>query len=199
MTERPGSRPGLTPSQTVGPFFHYGLTPGETYATPTTIGSSVAPEGTAGTRIAVSGRVFDGAGDPVPDAMIEWWQADSVGRYAHPADGRAGGSNTFAGIGRAATDAQGVWRIETVKPGRVAGPGGALQAPHAVIIVFARGMLTHLFTRIYFADEASNQDDAILALAPADRRHTLIAAKTDDGYRFDIRLQGEGETVFFDW
>lgn len=187
-------RRGITPSQTVGPFFHYGLTPGTKYAVPVTADGMVAGDGAAGDRITVSGRVLDGEGAPVPDAMIEIWQADGAGRFA-ASQSRANAA--FRGFGRSDTDADGWYRFSTVKPGRVQEPGGGLQAPHILVAVFARGMLIHLFTRIYFADEASNDTDAILALVPADRRATLIAAKVEGGYRLDIRLQGEGETVFF--
>lgn len=190
---------GLTPSQTVGPFFHYGLTPwAGDYAVPVSVGGQMAREGATGTRIVLTGRVFDGAGEPVPDAMIEVWQADASGRYAHPLSGGAA-SNAFSGYGRSDTKADGTYRFETVKPGAVPGPNGAPQAPHVMICVFGRGMLTHLFTRAYFADEPANAADAILALVPQARRGTIIAKSEPGGiYRLDIRLQGDGETVFFD-
>jgi protocatechuate 3,4-dioxygenase alpha subunit len=190
---------GISPSQTVGPFFHYGLTPGEAYPhVPVSADGLVAARGTPGERIVVTGRVFDGEGQPVPDAMIEIWQADADGRYAHPNDKRPRASNTFMGFGRSDTKADGTFRFETIKPGRVPGPGGRDQAPHLVVAVFGRGMLKQLYTRFYFADEAANADDAILALVPADRRQTLIATREGQSYRLDIRLQGEDETVFFD-
>jgi protocatechuate 3,4-dioxygenase alpha subunit len=190
---------GISPSQTVGPFFHYGLTPGEAYShVPVSADGHVAARGTPGEHITVTGRVFDGEGQPVPDAMIEIWQADSEGRYAHPNDNRPRASNTFMGFGRSDTKADGTYRFETIKPGRVPGPGGKDQAPHLVVAVFGRGMLKHLYTRLYFDGEAANAEDAILALVPADRRSTLIAKREGSTYRLDIRLQGEGETVFFD-
>lgn len=195
-----GERPeGITPSQTVGPFFHYGLTPGEAYShVPVSADGHVAAPGTPGEKIVLTGRVIDGAGEPVPDAMIEIWQADADGRYAHPRDGRARSSNSFLGFGRSDTTADGTYRFVTVKPGRAPGPGGAEQAPHILVAVFGRGMLKQLFTRIYFEDEPSNADDAVLALVPADRRSTLIARRDGHSFILDIRLQGEGETVFFD-
>jgi protocatechuate 3,4-dioxygenase, alpha subunit len=184
---------GISPSQTVGPFFHFGLTPTASgYAPPTTIDAVVAAPGAAGTPITLGGRVFDGDGAPVSDAMIELWQADATGRYG------AGASNGFRGFGRSPTGGDGAYRFETTKPGRVAGPGGALQAPHVALIVFARGLLTHLFTRVYFADEAANATDPILALVPPERRGTLMARLAEPGvYVFDIHLQGPNETVFF--
>jgi protocatechuate 3,4-dioxygenase alpha subunit len=145
--------------------------------------------------------VLDGDGQVVPDAMLEIWQADAAGRYAHPADGRASPNSAFKGFGRCGTDKDGAFSFETVKPGAVPGPGGKMQAPHVAIVLFSRGMLTHVFTRIYFADEAANAADPILALVPEDRRATLIARREDGAhptYRLDIRLQGDGETVFFD-
>ena len=195
-TERPD---GISPSQTVGPFFHYGLTPGEAYShVPVTVDGLVAAAGTPGERITVTGHVFDGEGQPVPDAMIEIWQADSEGRYAHSNDGRPRASNSFMGFGRSDTRADGTWRFETIKPGRVPGPNGVEQAPHLLVAVFGRGMLKQIFTRIYFDGEAANDGDPILALVPADRRGTLIARREGATYRLDIRLQGEDETVFFD-
>lgn len=190
---------GISPSQTVGPFFHYGLTPGAAYPNvPVSADGLVAAKGTPGEHIVVTGRVLDGEGQPVPDAMIEIWQADSDGRYAHPNDTRPRASNTFMGFGRSDTGADGTFRFETIKPGRVPGPGGRDQAPHLVVAVFGRGMLKQLHTRFYFDDEGANAEDAILALVPADRRQTLIAARDGHIYRLDIRLQGENETVFFD-
>lgn len=199
-TATDAARPdGISPSQTVGPFFHYGLTPGEAYPNvPASADGRVAGDGTAGEHIVVTGRVFDGAREPVPDAMIEIWQADSEGRYAHPNDGRPRASNSFMGFGRSDTKADGTYRFETIKPGRVPGPGGRDQAPHLVVAVFGRGMLKQLYTRCYFDGEASNADDAILGLVPPDRRHTLIARREGSTYRLDIRLQGDDETVFFD-
>jgi protocatechuate 3,4-dioxygenase alpha subunit len=190
-----------TPSQTVGPFFAYGLTP-QQYGYPmASIASGALAEGEVdGERIRIEGRVFDGAGQPVSDAMIEIWQADAQGRYAHPADPR--GSNTgFKGFGRVGTgtDPQSRFVFDTVKPGRV----DLQQAPHVNVIVFMRGMLLHAYTRLYFSDEtAANAQDPVLLSVPPERRATLIAHReTGQGtpvYRFDIHMQGDNETVFFD-
>ena len=183
-----------TGSQTVGPFYRIGMEAG--YQT------TVAGPDVPGERVSIRGRVFDGDGVPVPDAVIETWQADAAGRYAHPEDGQptvlAGG---FVGWGRAPTDDEGRFCLETIKPGRVAGPGDALQAPHLVVLVFMRGLLRHLVTRMYFPGEASNAEDAILALVPAERRATLIACPDESAPNalvWDIHLQGAEETVFFD-
>lgn len=184
---------GLTPSQTVGPFFHYGLTPGAAYAHVPVSAHPHLVEPEASGRIVVTGQVFDGAGAPVPDAMIEIWQADAEGRYAPSRT-----SNSFRGFGRSDTGADGTYRFETVKPGQVAGPGGQRQAPHILIAVFGRGMLKQLHTRLYFAGDPANATDPILALVPEDRRATLLARPDGDTWRLDIRLQGEDETVFFD-
>lgn len=190
-----------TPSQTVGPYFAYGLTP-EQYGYPlaSIAGPTLTDAETEGQRIRIEGRVLDGEGAPVDDAMIEIWQADARGRYAHPADERSSNAG-FSGFGRVGTgtDPELRYVFETIKPGPV-GPG---QAPHASLIVFARGLLSHAYTRVYFADEAeANAADPVLASVPAARRDTLIAAREErDGqvvYRFDIVLQGERETVFFD-
>jgi protocatechuate 3,4-dioxygenase alpha subunit len=190
-----------TPSQTVGPYFAYGLTP-EQYGYPfrAVAGAVLTDDDTSGERIRIVGRVLDGDGGPVPDAMIEIWQADAEGRYAHPADQR--GSNVrFKGFGRCGTgtDPEHRFVFDTIKPG--ASEDG--RAPHINVIVFMRGLLSHVFTRIYFADEAeANASDPVLASVEAARRHTLIAARetTPAGtfYRFDIRMQGPDETVFFD-
>ena len=193
-----------TPSQTVGPYFAIGLTP-EFFAQRPIATSVVLGPGTPGQPIRIVGRVLDGAGAPVEDAMIEIWQADAEGRYAHPADRRPGARRdpSFRGFGRAGTTPDGEFFFETVKPGPVPGPGNSQQAPHLNMIVFARGMLTHAFTRAYFEDEAeANKNDPILELVDAERRGTLIARREDArggaAYRFDIHLQGKTETVFFD-
>ena len=191
--------PGQTPSQTVGPFFAYGLTP-ELYGRSRIADGRIAGPEVPGEHILVTGRVLDGEGQPVPDAMLELWQADSRGRFAHPA---AGGEADFYGFGRVGTDDEGRYRFETVKPGPVPAPDGRRQAPHLALIVTARGLLGHLFTRIYFADEEeANAADPVLARVPEARRRTLLAAREPlpGGalYRFDIHLQGENETVFFD-
>lgn len=196
--------PKQTASQTVGPYFHYALTP-EPYGRPGIAGGVLVTGDTPGERVRVEGRVFDGNGQPVPDAMVEIWQANAAGRYNHPADGRgeAALDPGFRGFGRLGTDADGAFRFETVKPGPVPGRGNTLQAPHINLVLFARGMLDHAFTRIYFSDEAEvNGSDPVLSAVEAGRRATLVAARreTPGGvvYRFDIRLQGEAETVFFD-
>jgi protocatechuate 3,4-dioxygenase alpha subunit len=179
-----------TPSQTVGPYFAIGL--------PWGAGPAAVADGTPG-ALTIAGTVRDGLGAPVPDAMLETWQADPDGRFAD-AHGHGGPSalDAFRGFARAATDDDGRWTITTVKPGPVPGLRGAVQAPHIAVSVFARGMLHRQVTRIYFADEeAANAADPVLGSVPADRRATLLAQRTDDGYRFDIQLQGPGETVFF--
>jgi protocatechuate 3,4-dioxygenase alpha subunit len=191
---------GITPSQTVGPFFAFGLTPRD-YDWHEVFGNNLVTPDASGERIRIEGRVLDGDGVPVVDSMLEIWQADAAGRYAHPADARALPNAAYKGFGRCGTDAEGRFSFETIKPGSVPGPGGRLQAPHITVVVFSRGMLTHVFTRIYFADEAANATDPVLALVAADRRQTLIARREDRNgqaiYLFDIRLQGNGETVFF--
>lgn len=190
-----------TPSQTVGPFFAYALTPEQYGYDFTSIAGGTLIEGDVpGQRIRIEGRVFDGKGELVPDAMIEIWQADGEGRYAHPADPR--GSNTaFKGFGRmgTGTDPEARFIFDTIKPGSVDGQ----QAPHINVIVFMRGLLLHAFTRIYFSDEAeANGRDPVLKSVPAERRHTLIAARDEKStgvvYRLDIHMQGPDETVFFD-
>jgi protocatechuate 3,4-dioxygenase alpha subunit len=192
--------PERTPSQTVGPFLHLGLAPGP-YGVREVFGPAVVQAGAPGTHIRVEGRVIDGEGNVLPDAMVEIWQADHQGRYTHPADGRPPASNAFRGFGRCPTGKDGGFRFDTVKPGSVAGPDGTMQAPHINVGVFARGILKRLFTRIYFAGDPANASDPILGLVPAGRRETLLAkpdAKNPDRFLFDIRLQGESETVFFD-
>jgi protocatechuate 3,4-dioxygenase alpha subunit len=181
----------VTPSQTVGPFFTIGLTWKD--------GAEVVPDGTAG-QIWIRGVVYDGAGAPVPDAVVETWQADGAGRFPSAEDPRGAVQSTgFRGLGRAGTDDQGRWQIRTIKPGPLPVPGGGHEAPHIDVTVLARGLLARLVTRIYFPDEpVANASDPVLSALPPDAdRDTLIAVAQDDGYRFDIRLQGEGETVFF--
>jgi protocatechuate 3,4-dioxygenase, alpha subunit len=190
-----------TPSQTVGPFFAYGLTPAQ-YGYPfrALAGSALVDDDTPGERIRITGRVLDGEGNPVPDAMFEIWQADAAGRYAHPADPR-GSNRRFTGFGRCGTgtDPDRRFAFDTIKPGA---PGDG-QAPHVNVIVFMRGLLSHVYTRIYFADEAdANARDPVLARVDAARRRTLIARRetTPGGtvYRLDLHMQGPDETVFFD-
>jgi protocatechuate 3,4-dioxygenase alpha subunit len=185
---------GLTPTQTVGPFFSPAL-----LRDPLNI---LTTDETAGERIMIEGRVLDGAGNVVPDALIEIWQANSHGRFNHPRDQRDLPLDPeFGGFGRSGTDDDGVYWFETIKPGPVPFEGDQLQAPHLSVTVHARGMLNHAQTRLYFEDEDANATDPILALVPADRRSTLIARRDEtDGavvYRLDIVLQGRDETVFF--
>ena len=191
------ARRGTTPSQTIGPF-HRIMVPWEGGA------ELVSPDDPDAIR--VEGRILDGAGEPVNDSVVELWQANVHGRYAHAEDTRemplvAG----FDGFGRAITDGEGRFTIVTVKPGCVPGPGESVQAPHISLSVFARGLLKHLVTRIYFADEAAaNENDPVLkSIEDAGRRETLLADKRQGGettpvYELDIHLQGAQETVFFD-
>jgi protocatechuate 3,4-dioxygenase alpha subunit len=183
----------VTPSQTVGPYFAIGM--------PYEGGNLIVPEGTPG-QIRITGTIYDGRGGIVPDHLIEFWQPDGEGNFAdiygHGAQSTLPG---FRGFGRwGVEDGDGSYSMLTVKPGRVPGPNsGPLQAPHIDVTLFARGMLNRVVTRIYFADEAeANAADGVLATVPAARRNTLLAQPTEDGYRFDIHLQGAGETVFFD-
>ena len=191
------ARHGLTPSQTIGPFFH-----GEMLRQDMRRNVLAGPE-TAGERIRIEGRLLDGEGAPVPDGLIEIWQANAAGRYHHPADTRPLPLDPhFLGYGRSGTDAEGRFWFETVKPGAVPYDGSRQQAPHIAVTVFARGLLNHLVTRLYFEDEPANASDPVLRLVPEQRRGTLLARRADvDGaavYRFDIVLQGAAETVFFE-
>lgn len=181
-----------TASQTVGPYFAIGLDH--------LLRHDLVPAGVPGRRVTISGRVLDGDGAPVNDALIELWQANADGKYAHPDDRQDQPADPrFPGFGRVATDVVGAFRFSTIVPGRVPGPGGALQAPHIVVGIFMRGLLKRLVTRIYFADEPTNAADPILALVPAERRDTLLArAATDGGLTWNVILQGADETVFFD-
>lgn len=201
----------ITPSQTVGPYFAYGLAPHsrcqwspdrKVYDWKETVGANLVTPDASGERIRIEGAVLDGDGQPINDAMIEIWQADSQGRYASPYDSRALPNTQFKGFGRSATDKEGVYVFDTIKPGAVPGPEGKAQAPHIVVAVYSRGMLRQVYTRIYFEGEEANVNDPILALVPEDRRGTLIAHKESKGgqtvYRFDIRIQGDNETVFFE-
>jgi protocatechuate 3,4-dioxygenase, alpha subunit len=185
---------GQTPSQTVGPYFAYGLTPQQYgYGWTSIAGPEMAEEATAGERIIVEGRVLDGAGQPVTDAMVEIWQADGTGIYAT----EPGRNTRFTGFGRAGTgtSGDGVFRFATVKPGAPS----ATEAPHLNVILTMRGLLMHVFTRAYFAGEERNGTDPVLAQVPADRRDTLLACEISPGvWRFDIHMQGDAETVFFD-
>jgi protocatechuate 3,4-dioxygenase, alpha subunit len=182
--ERSMQGAGSTPSQTIGPFLSIGL--------PWPDGPDVVPEGTRN-EVTISGRVFDGAGEPVPDAMVETWQADPDGRFDHPDDPR-GPVSGWRGFGRCPTDDDGGYAIRTVLPGALPG-----EAPHLDVSVFARGLLHRVVTRIYFPEHAgAHAADPVLASIPEHRRHTLVAHASDGGYLFDIRLQGAEETVFFD-
>ena len=195
---------GQTPWQTVGPFFHYALPwwggadltgQSDIGAAPTrlvghhpALNHSHGRPMPAGEPIDIFGRVLDGAGEFVSDALIEIWQADAEGQY--------GGA--FPGFGRAPTDEAGVFHFRTIRPGPVPGPGNTLQAPHIAIGVLGRGLLKRLVTRLYFADEPQNESDPILDLVPAERRPSLIAQRDGEAWRFDIVLNGPNETVFFD-
>jgi len=191
---------GQTPSQTIGPFFGPALIrsglegPGlEALVRPTTRGE----------RVTIEGRVLDGDGAAVADAMIEIWQANAEGRYDHPEDRQEKLLDAnFHGFGRTATDDAGCYRFHTIKPGPVAGLGVTLQAPHINIAIFARGLLKRLVTRIYFPDEPLNTNDPVLMAVPPERRATLIACTgaplSAETLRFDIVVQGDSETVFFE-
>jgi protocatechuate 3,4-dioxygenase alpha subunit len=177
-----------TPSQTAGPFLHVGLTDTRSV-------SCVAGEGSKGERMFLTFRLLDGDGLPVPDAMIELWQADSEGEYTGVADG------AFSGFGRLATSEEGSCTFETIRPGRVPGLGNTLQAPHINVSIFARGLLKGLSTRVYFVGDPANNEDAVLGLVPEPRRATLFAHPDpvqNHGWTQVIRMRGEGETVFFD-
>lgn len=186
-----------TPSQTVGPFFEFGL-----FAQPRQ--NVLVNDDTKGQRIIIRGQVVDGVGDPVPDAMLEIWQADASGFFNHPADpNHASADPNFRGFGRADTVDNGRFSFRTVKPGTVRFDETQDQAPHINVRVFSRGMLIHAYTRLYFSDEPeANKTDPVLNLVPADRQHTLIALRQDGDdlptYCFNIVLQGKNETAFFD-
>lgn len=187
--------PAQTPSQTVGPFFNYGLFRGEE--------NLLTNEQTKGQRIEIKGTVLDGDGEPLEDAMIEIWQADAQGIYGHPADPQHEKADKFFhGFGRAETNPEGHFWFKTIKPGRVVWDEDTDQAPHILVRVFGRGMLIHATTRLYFSDEESTATDPVLNSVDEKRRSTLIATlETSEDlptYRFDIHLQGKSETVFFD-
>jgi protocatechuate 3,4-dioxygenase alpha subunit len=197
------TRAGQTPSQTVGPFFHLRLGGADEHR--------LWPREAPG-ALRLEGRVLDGEGQPVVDALVELWQADAEGRFCHPHDRWPRRAGDFTGFGRAATDSKtGRYAFETLRPGRVrASPRTPLQAPHLSLTLFARGLLGHLFTRVYFDDEvAANAEDPVLLRVRPDRRSTLVATRIDgeaseaahrEGrvYRHDLVLQGPDETVFFD-
>jgi protocatechuate 3,4-dioxygenase alpha subunit len=172
-----------TASQTAGPYWHMIDFPDWADL----LRADGPNAGAEGERIVLTGRITDGAGEVVPDAMVEIWQADPDGRY----------DTDFHGFGRCATDAEGRFRFTTIRPGAVAGPGNSTQAPHIVITIFARGLMQGLVTRAYFAGDPRLSEDPVLALVPQARRGTLLAEASGPGvWRLDIRLQGEGETVF---
>ncbi|HKV56452.1 MAG TPA: protocatechuate 3,4-dioxygenase subunit alpha [Candidatus Binataceae bacterium] len=185
----------LTPPQTIGPFFHRALLDDALH--------DLTAKETIGQRIVIEGLVLDGDGNPVGDAMLEIWQANAAGRYDHPDDPERQPIDThFHGFGRCATDRAGCFRFVTIKPGPVRETGDFAHAPHINVNVFARGLLHHLVTRIYFPGEALNATDPVLTCVPESRRATLVArdsrSSTQSHYRFDIILQGENETVFFE-
>ena len=203
---------GQTPGQTLGPFFHQGLlrtrsvfqVPGLCLDERDVFDAEIAGPGAFGERVIIEGSVHDGLGLPIADALLEAWQANGHGRYHHALDPSGKEIDPrFRGFGRVATDARGGYALSSVKPGAVLGPGGTLQAPHINLVLGARGMTRHAFTRIYFEGDAALIDDPVLALVPEPRRPTLVARRSGarDGvtvYRFDVFLQGERETVFFE-
>jgi protocatechuate 3,4-dioxygenase, alpha subunit len=183
-----------TTSQTVGPYFTIGLD--------LLSRNQIPSPGIAGERITIQGQVVDGDGQPVPDALLETWQANAEGRYIHPEDLQTESDTAeFFGFGRIPTDENGCFRFTTIKPGPVPGPEGTMQAPHIVVSVFMRGLLTRLITRIYFFGDPRNEKDYVLNLIEPARRNTLVAKPaTEDKSMFiwNVNLQGENETVFFD-
>jgi protocatechuate 3,4-dioxygenase alpha subunit len=184
-----------SPSQTVGPYLHLGLTDAKSVA-------CLVADGVQGQRVKLTCRVLDGDAVPVPDAMIELWQADAAGRYPSPEDSRMAMVDTaFRGFGRLPTGKDGQCTFETIKPGSVPGVGNGVQAPHINVSIVGRGLLQRLATRIYFADDPANAADSVLMSVPENRRETLLARPDPSSvgsWSFEIRLCGEGETVFFD-
>ena len=184
---------GATPSQTVGPYFKIGFD--------RLANAELAKPNTPGERITISGRVLDANGTPVPDAVLEVWQADSSGHYRDAAEQERKDSS-FTGFGRIPTNEEGLYSFSTIKPGPVVDPKLGTQAPHVNVTLFMRGLLRHLVTRIYFSSEPDNAKDPVLALVPENRRNTLMASPSTPGssnLHWNVVLQGEGETVFFDW
>jgi protocatechuate 3,4-dioxygenase alpha subunit len=161
----------------------------------------LAPQGVAGERVQIHGKIFDADGKPVNDAAVEIWQANGDGKYASPEDPQAKPvEKSFRGYGRSLTDDAGAFRFRTIKPGRVPGLDGKPQAPHITVTIFMRGLLKQLQTRIYFPDDPANAADPVLNLVPAERRATLVARKRADGaLEWNVVLQGKNETVFFDF
>ena len=201
---QPLNRLKESPSQTAGPYVHIGLTPnfsGIPGVFEGDLGAAMVNDKTSGERISITGRVIDGSGTPLRDALLEIWQADSDGLYNSPSEMRGTADPNFTGWGRQPTDMEtGVYRFDTIKPGRVPFPDGRLQAPHVNFWIVARGINLGLNTRMYFADEvAANEEDPVLARVEHKvRMPTLLAERDGDTYRFDIHLQGENETIFFD-
>jgi protocatechuate 3,4-dioxygenase alpha subunit len=200
--------PSPTGSQTVGPFFHLGFVYLER--------ENLVADSVAGERVTIRGKVLDGDGKVVPDAVLEIWQADPAGHYASEELRKNSAAPRFLGFGRIETDDHGEFKFTTIKPGRVPSPDGGLQAPHLVITLFSRGLLKPLLTRVYFPDEPSNPEDPVLKLVPPGRRSTLIATPSvqsgtknatehlpqnaaPNSFDWTIVMQGEGETVFFDY
>lgn len=202
---QPRTRLRETPSQTAGPYVQIGLLPnvaGIAGVYPSDLGRGMVNENTIGERIAIEGHVFDGTGEPIRDCLIEIWQADAAGLYPSPLETRGTADPNFTGWGRAPIDPQtGLYRFETIKPGRVPFPDGRPQAPHVSFWIVARGINVGLNTRLYFGDETeANAADPVLSrIEHQSRAATLIASKRGQGeYLFDIRLQGDAETVFLD-
>jgi protocatechuate 3,4-dioxygenase alpha subunit len=183
-----------TSSQTIGPYLHIGLT--------WLITDNLAVAGVSGERVAIEVRIVDSDGNAVNDAIVEIWQANAHGRYAHPDDTQDKPLEPqFKGFGRVTTDNDGVFRFTTIKPGRVPAPGGGLQAPHLNVTIFTRGLLKHLITRMYFPNEPANDEDPVLQGLPVERRQTLIATAHDgkNALKWNVILRGQDETVFFDY
>jgi protocatechuate 3,4-dioxygenase alpha subunit len=184
----------MSASQTVGPFFSIGLD----YLNR----ADLTVPGISGAAVTIRGQILDGDGKPVPDALLEFWQADAAGNFSErPCEAEGNEAAEFSGFARIATDAAGQFELRTILPGRCEGNGAAKQAPHIAVFIFMRGLLKPLYTRIYFAGEHSNDQDAVLNLVPESRRGTLTARKDVEGKLFvwDVRLQGSDETVFFEW
>jgi protocatechuate 3,4-dioxygenase, alpha subunit len=185
--------PRATTWQTIGPFFQIGLE--RLYQT------NIAGVGVGGQRLRLEGRILDGDGRPIPDAVVEVWQANSQGKYAHPADTQDKPlEQGFKGFGRIPTDDDGYFRLSTIKPGSVPGPNGTPQAPHLVVGLMMRGLLRGLITRAYFQGDPSNATDPVLQCVDSDRLDTLMMRPSSDDptlLQWTIRMQGEKETVFF--
>jgi protocatechuate 3,4-dioxygenase alpha subunit len=184
----------MSASQTVGPFFSIGLQHLNR--------ADLAVPGISGTIITIRGQIFDGDRQPVPDAMLEIWQADADGKFSeNKCEAEGGAAILFTGFARIPTDAEGRFELRTIKPGCVRDAGAQMQASHIAVFVFMRGLLKPLYTRIYFSDEPANDSDPVLGLVPAPRKSTLIAAKEPGSnlFRWNVVLQGENETVFFEW